>query len=315
MKPLTRINRIFLIFFFLNSFYIGNAQVKTKTFRDGIPKQLFPVQGHIAKKLEFSPPNNFLALKARNKNQDDKKRKFAVPLITDVDFFLNASRNNEGGFSIYILNIIAKEAINLSLEFGDFFLQENAILSIYTDKEITDSITSAENNSNNVWATRVYRGNSLNIVLKVPTNGENGSRIKISKINFGYKNIGYKNLGMQYGNPGDALDCHFNVACPAGNAWNEERNSVALIVADGHEICTGALIMNACNTNIPYVLTADHCLEAGNVNNWVFQFQYWSTTCIDNNGMIEDVQFNGCQLRANLRGTDFRNKSVKDQPR
>jgi hypothetical protein len=178
-------------------------------------------------------------------------------------------------------------------------------LSIYTDKEITDSITSAENNSNNVWATRVYRGNSLNIVLKVPTNGENGSRIKISKINFGYKNIGYKNLGMQYGNPGDALDCHFNVACPAGNAWNEERNSVALIVADGHEICTGALIMNACNTNIPYVLTADHCLEAGNVNNWVFQFQYWSTTCIDNNGMIEDVQFNGCQLRANLRGTDF----------
>ncbi len=300
MKLLSRINCIFLSFYFLTCFYFGSAQVKTKIFREGIPKQLFPVHGQIAKKIEFSPPNTFRTLKAKNINKDDKNNKFAVSLITDVDFFLNASQNNEGGFSIYVLNIMAKEAINLSLEFGDFFLSENSILSIYTDKELTDSITSAENNSSNIWATRVYQGNSLNIVLKEPMRNEKRSRIQISKINFGYKKF-----GMQFGNPGDAADCHFNVACPVGNAWNEERNSVALIVANGHEACSGALVMNTCNTNIPYLLTANHCLQAGNVSNWVFQFQYWSTTCIDNNGMVEDVQFNGCQLRANTAGTDF----------
>lgn len=124
--------------------------------------------------------------------------------------------------------------------------------------------------------------------------------LEISKVNFGYKKY-----GVEYGNPGASAACEINVNCTLGNGWNAEKNSVALIVANGEEQCTGSLVMNTCGTNIPYFLTADHCLAAGNVNNWVFQFQYWSTTCSPNSGFIEDIQFNGCNLKANSSATDF----------
>ncbi len=63
--------------------------------------------------------------------------------------------------------------------------------------------------------------------------------------------------------------------------------------------------MNTCGRNVPYLLTANHCLSVGNVSNWVFQFQYWSATCTPNSGWNEDIQFNGCTLRANSIPTDF----------
>lgn len=122
----------------------------------------------------------------------------------------------------------------------------------------------------------------------------------ISKVNFGYKPF-----GPDFGNIGASANCHRNVNCPEGNGWDNEKNSVAMIVANGLAQCTGALIMNTCNTNIPYLLTANHCLSAGNVPNWVFQFQTWSTTCDGNVGWREDIQFNGCQLRANSAASDF----------
>jgi V8-like Glu-specific endopeptidase len=118
-------------------------------------------------------------------------------------------------------------------------------------------------------------------------------------------NFGYKKFGTDYfGNPGASAACNVNVVCPEAVGWENERNSVALIVVNGQESCTGSLVMNTCNTNRPYFLTANHCLS-GNVANRVFQFQTWSNTCIGNNGWREDVHFNGATLRANNAASDF----------
>lgn len=100
-----------------------------------------------------------------------------------------------------------------------FNLSENSILSIYTDNELTDSITSKENNENNIWATRVYQGNSLNIVLKAPAL-DTSSIIKITKVNFGYKKY-----GIQYGNPGASATCEVNANCPLGIKMVNENNT------------------------------------------------------------------------------------------
>jgi hypothetical protein len=58
----------------------------------------------------------------------------------------------------YSLSINAKDALNMSLEFSEFKLSKTSILSIYSKNEFTDSITSNENNENNIWATRVLSG-------------------------------------------------------------------------------------------------------------------------------------------------------------
>ena len=198
------------------------------------------------------------------------------------------------------MKLIAEKAFNISVQFSEFHLSQNTILNIRTDFEITDDITAKENNSNNIWATRIYQGNVLYLTLSVPENEIAETKIILNKIGFGFRQVG----GGFFGNPGASGNCNINVLCPAGNGWQNERNSVALIVSGINEICTGTLVMNTCGNNIPYLLTANHCLNSS-VSNWVFQFQTWSTDCNTNIGWREDVQFNGCQLRANNEATDF----------
>lgn len=292
--------RNFVLIFLLLAAQITSGQVRTKIFREGIPQDLLPAKRVNEKVIVTTPPEDFFTFRNKNGVQDDGSNRFASSVRTSIDFLSEATQSIENNFKVYALTLKANEALNISLEFSSFVISKNSILSIYTDKEFTDSITSSQNNVNNVWATRVYQGDVLNIVLKEDLSLKYESQIVISKINFGYKNY-----GMQFGNPGASESCNINVACAAGNGWTEERNSVALIVANGSEACTGALVMNTCGTDAPYVLTANHCLQAGSVGNWVFQFQYWSNTCNGNNGMVEDVQFNGCTLRANHGATDF----------
>lgn len=217
----------------------------------------------------------------------------------DIDVLATAKITELNDSIIYALTIEAKNARNLSLQFNEFNLSPGAILSLFTSHELTDSITASQNNQNRVWATRVYQGSTIGVVLKIPKREEGLSSLRINKVNFGYKRF-----GQEFGNPGVSQGCNINVVCPQGNGWENERNSVAIVISGGFESCTGALVMNTCGTNIPYFLTADHCLD-GNVQNWVFQFQTWSNTCTGNNGWREDVQFNGCQLRANSAASDF----------
>lgn len=200
------------------------------------------------------------------------------------------------------LTINATDALNLSLQFSEFQIPKNSVFSIYTKNELTDSITANENNEKNIWATRVYQGSILTLVLKTTYKEKENARLQIGSVNFGYKNFG---VLVDFANPDVSEPCHINANCPAGNNWNNEKNSVAMIVANGIIQCTGSLIMNTGNTNTPYFLTANHCLGAGNVPNWVFQFQTLSTDCATNTGWREDIQFNGCTLRANNGASDF----------
>lgn len=273
--------------------------MKTKVFYSDIPLKFKPLLKQISKIHKVDPPLEFYNRKKKNQSEEIQ---FAIPVKVNIDFMKESFVDESEGILTYSLMLEADDALNLSLQFSKFNLTEGAILSIYTQNELTDSITSSQNNENNVWATRVYQGNKLSIVLKIPRDSKEKVYLKIGAVNLGYKKFGVQ---FDYGNIGSSANCHINANCPAGNNWNDEKNSVAMIVANGIIECTGSLIMNTCNTKTPYFLTASHCLGAGNVPNWVFQFQTLSTDCATNTGWREDVQFNGCILRANNGATDF----------
>ena len=278
------------------------AQVKTKIYANGIPKELRKTNFKISEVFVPEPSSFDALLKARGETESsiEYKNKFAVPVKVDYDLMQLAQKDAENNIVSYTLKLIASKSLNLSLKFSEFELSKNSILSISTDFEITDSITSKENNPHETWATRVYQGNFIYLSLSIPKSEINLTKIKIDQINLGFVAVG----GGFFGNPGQSATCNINVLCPQGNGWENEKNSVALIVSGGGEICTGTLVMNTCGSNIPYLLTANHCLNS-NIQNWVFQFQTWSNTCNPNGTFREDVQFNGCQLRANNAATDF----------
>lgn len=280
----------------------ANAQVKTKIFPQGIPSARIALKTQqIPVKLVEAPAELDGLLKDHEKdNPTEYGNQFAVSKKVDLDVLANASATEENGMVTFVLALEAQKALNMSVQFSDFVLSENTVLSIYTERELTDSIRAKENNPQHIWATRVYQGNKLTITLKLPANERKKVALKIGGVSFGFKKFGTD----FFGNVGTSVACNIDVVCPEAVGWENERNSVALIVVDGNESCTGSLIMNTGNTNIPYFLTANHCLS-GNVANWVFQFQTWSATCGFNSGWREDIQFNGATLRANNAASDF----------
>lgn len=130
--------------FTLISFSLS-AQVKTKIFNDSIPQNLKPHKVSIGKTIQLDPPANLGQLK-RGQFLDtvdfiERKNQFAVSLPTDINFLSVAEKIEEQFYTIFVLTVIAKQALNISLEFSDFGLSQNSVLSLFTKKELTDSIT------------------------------------------------------------------------------------------------------------------------------------------------------------------------------
>ena len=79
-----------------------------------------------------------------------------------------------------------------------------------------------------------------------------------------------------------SLECSVNVACLEENGvnpWQAEINSVVRI-SNG---CTGVLVNNTREDEMPYVLTAHHCNQpsVGDTLDWTFEFNFQSDSCDD----------------------------------
>lgn len=303
MKKLLNVILSFIVCLMISN--TTKAQVKTKIYKEGVPLNKIITNASVGNEISIKAPIEFDSIILQNSkkvgNNIEFNNKFAVPKLININVLKEGKVIEVDNYLYYHLILTTENALNISLQFKEFRLSENSVLSIYTETELTDSITANENNAKNIWATRVYQGNKINLVLKTPVSEKRLSSLKLSQLNFGYKNYGAE----FFGSPGASASCNINIQCPQGNTWQNERNAVVLLlVANGAESCTGSMIANTCNSNIPYVLTANHCLS-GDLNNWVFQYQYFSTSCNTNTGGREDIQFNGCTLKANSANSDF----------
>lgn len=175
-----------------------SAQVKTKFFEKHIPDQLKPAKKLNSNIYQVKIPAEFSKLKLQ-KSSNEGLYRYALPVIVDIDLLSEGSFSENKGVSFYFLTIKAGDAMNLSVNFSDFRLTEHAILTIFTEFEITDSINSKENNENHIWGTRVYQGNELHILLQIPSKEINACAVRIKTIYLGYKNFG---ITTNFGNPG-----------------------------------------------------------------------------------------------------------------
>lgn len=177
-----------VLFIFISHFV--SAQVKTKTFFEGVPSHLIPVKEINGRSIILEPPSGFIKLKKESEtNENIGGNRFALASIVNIDFIKEASLVETNGTSTYILVIKAPSAYNLSLQFSEFNLSQNSTLSIFTKNELTDSITAKENNNKKIWATRAYQGNTLNLVLKSPSKEKEQTSIKIGQFCLALKKL------------------------------------------------------------------------------------------------------------------------------
>lgn len=117
-------------------------------------------------------------------------------------------------------------------------------------------------------------------------------------------------FGIEIGNFGASGSCQVDVACDEGDPWHKEERSVCLLIINGSEACSGALINNTNEDGRPLVLTANHCYDFFNTNEESFSnavttteflFNYNSPWCNGPNGSDNDIIIGATQRARNIQ--------------
>ncbi len=311
--------KIIALHFFMCVFISVNAQVKTninnfdKITNTGNFNKPYKIE------TDFEVPKKSIKDLLEIENAEfistylDRPLRFATAISVDIDIAkqLNWSLENEFAYGKYSIKL--NGALSAIINFDKFNLPPNSEMYIYNENGnmITGPITESENNTNNIWGSWVYKGEYLNVEIKTPISTYKDLLLHSNNIAYGYKQI-YED---RTGSFGTSAPCNINVICPLGNGWEAERNSVALVLGDnGLDLCSGVMLMNTCNTNNPFFLTANHCFSGQNANALRFMFQAWSPTCPNPGTNNDGVTYNGSTFRANWAASDFRLLELNNTP-
>ncbi|MDD5088552.1 MAG: trypsin-like peptidase domain-containing protein [bacterium] len=242
----------------------------------------------------------YLAEDARSAK--DEPLRIGAPV--DVRFTLGQSGDwtelTDGG-RIWRLRIVSRGALALGLLYDRWILPEGAELFLYNDdhSHVIGAFTSSNNWADGTNITQPVMGDAVTLEYYEPPAARGTGELSISTVGHIYRDLYGGRLLDDYGESGT---CNNNVNCPEGDPWQSEKRGVAMILEGGWRICSGSLVNNARNDFTPYFLTANHCL--GNLNSWVFMFNYESPGCQNQNGPTNQTVANAT-LRATYTASDF----------
>lgn len=216
--------------------------------------------------------------------------------------------NLPNGDRIWQFRVSSPGALTMNVIFDKYYLPEGAYMYMYNSskEDVIGAYTSLLNNPDSIIGSEIVEGEDIIIEYFEPAAVAGEGLLSIGTVTHGYRSLNLYGEALLRG-LNDSGDCNIDVGCPLGNGWEQQINSVAMIVVNGNGSCSGALINNTESDGTPYFLTADHCL--GNPANWVFRFNWNSpnpscaTTTNSTNGTFNQTMFNS-QLRARNAGSD-----------
>lgn len=215
--------------------------------------------------------------------------------------------NLSNGGRLWRIALNSPGAYAMDLHFSKFNIPEGAELFVYTPERdfIIGKFTSANRNEDGTFYTQDVPGEKIIVEYYEPAGVAFKGELEIDKVGHSYINMFGSDFIEKgpWGNP--AGSCQINTKCPEGDGWEAQIASVVCMRFDYRNdknelkqgLCTGTLINNTKNDKTPYVLSANHCYEAGTILTWVFGFKYETPTC--EGGEINNIQtVTGAILRA-----------------
>ncbi len=219
------------------------------------------------------------------------------------------------GGKIWQATIQSVGALNMSVNFDDFYLSKGSRLQLYNDErtDITATFTSTQNRDGKQLGTWFVEGEIIWIEYYQPPNVYGIPKLQINNIIHGYR-MGKVNLLLEGRGLNDSGACNYDVNCPVGNDFDQKKTNLKKAVAllnlgNGH-LCSAALTNNALNDKTPYLLTANHCLDNSDPALWSIRFNWVSPTPVcatgDDSGDLQtNFTMSGAELKANNSLSDF----------
>lgn len=278
-----------------------NTELRPPNFKQKIPA----VQAHyLLPKIDNEQERE--AEQKRQESAGDKMYRFGKEVEVDLPFFSLADHYiTPNGNRISQFQIESKGAISINLILEDFHLASGATMFLTSeDGRYVGAYTSINNNEAEALGTEILKSDKITVVVEEPAKEIGNSRFTIKTIVHGYYNIDDIAKGLN-----TSGDCNVDVNCPLGVGWEQQRNSVAMMVSGGG-FCTGALVNNTSGNIIPYFLSARHC--GTNPTSWVFRFRWEApqgqTVCAGTSNSGDGpttMNVNGGVLRAQNGTSDF----------
>ena len=245
--------------------------------------------------------------------------RFAAPLPLSIDPATEGAWTAlPNGDQLWQLELSVANALGLFVVFENFNLPAGAKLFGYhpQTKEKLGAYTERNNKPHGDFMLGMITGNILRLEYLVPA-AASGPRLKhpfkIKKLYVAYNTDHIQPSDYEfktYDGFGDAMDCHININCTQGNAWQDHKRGVVRMLRvfeEGIGWCTGSLINNTSKDGTPYILSAFHCIAGFTplLNLWRFDFNYEFSGC--SNEAVEPVRYSmqGCQYRSGREQTDF----------
>ncbi len=297
------------LFLLAIAFILIATNIQAQISRGGNPKSFrLGITNDLIERISMPAVDTYaLSLEDIDRAQSNLPYRFATAFSTDLNL------NNAGtwieldnGDRIWRLIITCKNALSINFLYDDFYIPEGGLVYLYSEDltEVIGAFGVHNNRPNRKFATGLVNSTSVVIEYYEPSNVAGQGAISINQIAHGYRNFEGV-VGIPEG-LGDAGSCQVNINCsPEGDDWQTEKKSVARIIINGIETCTGSLINNIAEDCTPYFLTANHCIDPTydaisnpDISGAVFYWNYERPGC-DNTGSVPIETTAGATVVAN----------------
>ncbi len=243
------------------------------------------------------------ALKTEDQINDTKDQPWRFGQNISVDYELNNSGTWDilpNGDKLWRLMIYSSGALTINLTFNEYKLPKGAKLYIYNAQhtDIIGGFTDKNNQADGVFAATLVKGDAVVIEYYEPKNVKFNGKLHLFRVTHGYR--GVEDYTKSFGQSGS---CNNNVVCPKSAGWENEINSVCMLVSGSNGFCTGTLINNTAQDGTPYILTANHCYSSPSA--WIFWFNWQSSTCANPSTSPSHNDISGAVLKARNASSDF----------
>jgi lysyl endopeptidase len=252
-------------------------------------------------------------------NDQDKSKPWRYGITRDLNLDLKQDGTLtvlENGDKLWLIAIRSPEALNLSVNFDDFFIPEGARVQLFSNdgNEFSRVYSNSDNRPNNIFGSWFIAGETIWIEYYQPRSVTDQASLEISGIIHGYRNGTENRAAGEIRGLNESGACNYDVNCTVGADFddlkNEVKKSVVLLTLGNGYLCSAVLMNNTQRDKTPYLLTGNHCLENSDPALWSIRFNWMSPNPVCGTGEESaNIQTNftmsGAELRASNERSDF----------
>ena len=222
----------------------------------------------------------------------------------------------DNGDKLWRIAVSSPNAVNLSINFDDFYIPDGAKLFLYNDDrtDVLLPLTTTQNRNNQQLGSWFINGDKIWIEYYEPASVHEEVILHTSSIIHGYRMGQVERYVDGTRGLNDSGNCNYDVNCPIGEDFDSQKDilkkAVALLNLGNGYLCSAVLINNTNKDKTPYLLTGNHCLDNSDPAFWSVRFNWMSPSpvCAEDEPS-QDLQTNftmsGAELKAANTLSDF----------